>query len=119
MIDQEKIVRFVTAVETKKNFKRCPDKIFRHMISEMGELDAAIHVIDKLSSPDLDGLFNLGSLRQSLSKKVGEELLDIIFLACYMADVYEVDLNALIPKRMKAIADQYEVKIPKAASGRS
>jgi NTP pyrophosphatase (non-canonical NTP hydrolase) len=112
VIDQEKIVKFVTAVETKKNFKRCPDKIFRHMISEMGELDGAIHLVDQLNFPDPDNMLNMGSLRRHLSKKVGEELLDIIFLACYMADIYGVDLNALIPARMKAIAEQYGVKVP-------
>lgn len=110
-VQQNEIVQFVTAVENRKNFKKCPDKIFRHLASELGELDAAIYEIDKLGAPE-DGqqLLHLKDLRAHLSKKVGAELIDMIFLCCYMADFYAVDLNEIIPKRMNDIAVQYGVE---------
>lgn len=102
IINQSLINSFVTAVETKKGFARNPDKVFRHIVSELGELDAAMYAREQLvvSHQRLSPLPN---------DAIGDELLDIIFLACYMADLYAVDLNALARPRMAAIQKQYGV----------
>ena len=101
MINQKEINRFVTAVETKKKFRRDPNMIFRHMISEMGELDGAMYDLERhhAMSPGGEGFF----------AAIGYELVDVIFLACYMADIYGVDLNTIIPGRMQSIAKEYKV----------
>lgn len=103
LIDQDTIVRFVTAIETKKDFKRDPSLIFRHMISEMGELDSEIY---NLESAVKDNVQNLITVFEG---RIGRELVDIIFLACYMADIFNVELNDIFSNRMKSIANQYGV----------
>lgn len=117
LIDQRNIVKFVNAVEKKKAFVPNPDKIFRHIVSEIGELDAAMYEVDKLDKEVLeDSVISSEGLKKLFSKKIGEELLDIIFLCCYMADVYGLDLNNIAPGRMAAIAKQYEVDLPEPVS---
>ncbi len=120
MIDQKTITEFVNRIETKKNFKRNPDKVFRHIVSELGELDSAIHAIDQIDARPESEFITEKNLRGHYCAKVADELLDIIFLACLMADIYAVDLNEAIPARMADIARQYGVKLPEEKkNGRS
>lgn len=112
VIDQTRINSFVNAVEKKKNFSRNPDKVFRHIASELGELDAKMYEVDKLDLEPKDSLVKVEHLKQFFSKKVGEELLDIIFLCSYMAELYGVNLNQLAPGRMEAIKREYSVAWP-------
>lgn len=107
-VDQKNIVGFVDAVETKKGFTRSPDKIFRHIVSELGELDGVMHKIDEIDKYSCP-MINTKQLRKSLCQKIGRELTDILFLTCYMADVYGTDLNQIIPQRMAEIKKQYNV----------
>ena len=109
MIDQTKIVQFVERIETKKKFVRNPDKIFRHLASELGELDGAMFELEKSSEP---GAEVVPEGIRFFQKKIGDELWDLIFLCCYMADVYGVDLNRTVNGRMAAIARQYDVSWP-------
>ena len=104
VIDQSTIVDFVTAVEKKKNFKADPDKVFRHIVSEIGELDGAMHDFDK-SRKSNDKLW-----QEVMQKSIGHELLDVIFLVCYMADIYKLDLNDLVRERIDAIKREYSVE---------
>lgn len=101
MIDQKNIMRFVKAVERKKNFVPYADKVFRHMVSEIGELDNRIYKWEKRSLKKDDW---------KLRRAIGFECIDVIFLACYMADIFKVNLNSITKKRMKDIARQYNVK---------
>ncbi len=95
-IDQERIQEFVDAVEAKKGFKPHYEKIFRHMVSELGELEGAI--------------WNFESKGKS-NFPIGCELIDIISLCVYMATVMQIELNIIFPQRMKAIAEQYGVTV--------
>jgi NTP pyrophosphatase (non-canonical NTP hydrolase) len=99
----------------KKNFSKNPDKIFRHIASELGELDAAMYEFEKLEieeRKDPEGLLNFKNIREFRCKKVGEELLDLIFLCSYMAELYGVDLNEIAPARMESIRREYRVAWP-------
>ena len=90
----------VRAVEKKKKYKRDYNYVFRHLISEIAELDAAIHQYERLG----------GAARHEwLIKNIGNEIIDIIFLACYMADLFKIDLNKIAPERMKNIKIQYGI----------
>lgn len=102
LLDQAGIVRFVRRIEAKKRFKEDPNLIFRHMISEMGELDAQMHLLSKT---------DLVPMQPHFKQNIGYECLDIIFLACYMADVYKISLPDLMQQRMEAIAKKYEVRM--------
>lgn len=111
IINQKFITDFVTAVETKKEFLPVPDKIFRHIVSEMGELDNAIFRIERMEkNKKLYSHFKRA--HKFFTRNIGEELLDILFLVCYMAKVYGVDLNELAPKRIGKIKKQYGVIFP-------
>ena len=113
LIDQTKINSFVTAVETKKGFARNPDKVFRHIVSELGELDNQMHLLETLRIDEkFVNFIKLDTAQKMCKDSIGRELLDIIFLACYMADLYGTDLNALAPGRMEAILKQYQVAWP-------
>ena len=118
LIDQATINSFVNAVETKKGFERNPDKVFRHIVSELGELDAHMHKVDQIRKVNADGLMNLEKVESLLSGKIGAELVDIVFLCCYMAELYGADLNRLAPARMDAIATQYGVEWPEKRRGK-
>lgn len=105
-IDQERIQEFVDAVEAKKGFKPHYEKIFRHMVSEIGELDGAIYKWEqsrmmKDLAPKWDDVF--------IKSTVGTELVDLISLCVYMATVMGIDLNEIFPARMRAVAEQYGV----------
>ena len=105
MIDQEAICRFVNKIENHKKFKRDHNLIFRHIVSELGELDAKIFQYEK------NVLAGLNQTTRYLdSKDVGFELLDIVFLCCYMADVFNINLDDLIEERMGQIKEKYNVK---------
>lgn len=97
LLDEKRIVDFVNAIETRKGFLRNPDLIFRHMVSEMGELDAAMH---RHSNAAGRGILEA-------MENIADELLDIIFLACYMADVFGVGLNRRAPHRVNEIDLKY------------
>lgn len=118
LINQKTIVDFVQTVEDTKGFVPNPDKVFRHLASELGELDAAMYEVDKISpqkiTKTLDKeMIQTKDLRNFFCGKVGNELLDIIFLACYMADIYGVNLNKIAKKRAQDIMREYSVTWPK------
>lgn len=101
LIDTKTIVKFIRTVEDYRGFSRDMRLVFAHMVEEIGELSRAIWEYEKeelqIDHPSPDG--------------IGMELLDIVFLACYLADILAADLNELIPERMDAIRKQY--KVPK------
>lgn len=107
LIDQKKICEFVNAVEAKKKFRRDSNYVFRHMISEMGELDRAMWNTERFGTDRGDEPKD-----HALRTIIGFELLDVIFLACYMAEIYGIELNDLIRLRMLAISKEYDVKWP-------
>ena len=118
IVNQDLINDFVTAVEDEKGFVAHPDKIFRHLVSELGELDRAIFDMDKRIIAEQQFKIDSQSeisirYKKSLSNLIGHELLDILFLTCYMAKVYGVDLNDLAPHRIHLIKGQYGVEWPK------
>ena len=102
IIDQKRIVAFVTAVEKKKEYVPVPDKVFRHIVSELGELDAWMHRFEMAMNSE----FPLKWRR----KKIGGEILDIIFLVCYLAKIYKVDLNEIARGHMNRILSKYQVR---------
>jgi NTP pyrophosphatase (non-canonical NTP hydrolase) len=90
-------------IESAKGYARDYNYVFRHLISEIGELEAAIWNYEKNSNHKNDN-----------RKKIGFELLDIVFLACYMAEIFGVNLNDVTEERMDDIRKQYlfsELKI--------
>lgn len=107
IIPQDQIVKFVRAIERAKGYVENPDKVFRHLVSEVGELDRAI--FDWECLPEGEGQ-RLPAM--VLEKKIGFEVLDIIFLACYMAAIFRIDLNKITAERMVSIAKQYGVPWP-------
>ena len=100
-IDQKAIVEFVQKVEDAKGFKRDVRLVFAHLIEEAGELSRAIWEYEKACGR--------GGMPRA-DDSVGTELLDIVFLACYLADILMVDLNALVPRRMAEIREEYGVR---------
>lgn len=125
IVDQNRIVDFVTSVEQKKGFARDPDKVFRHIVSELGELDAAIYKLECLENtinkvkenPKLlttnriyrNRALNPAAYRRMHKCLIGYELLDLLFLVSYMADLFSIDLNSLAPARMEQIRKKYGV----------
>lgn len=99
-IDTDAIVAFVQKVEDKKSFQRDVRLVFAHLVEEAGELARAIYLHE----------------RQALVRDypdpsdIGKELIDIVFLACYLADILRIDLNKQIPDRMSDIRVQYGVE---------
>ena len=109
IINQRMINRFVNRIEKKKNFKRDHNLVFRHIISEVGELDREIFEFEKKVGADFEKLWP-GSVKRS-QKKIAFEILDIIFLSCYMAELFRIrDINEFAMERMKDIAVKYGVK---------
>ena len=99
-IDARVIQKFVNKVERKKGYKRDPALVLRHLLEECGELSAALWRLEK---------FTTDGLRANRYEDVGKELCDIIFLACYIADILMIDMNKAIPDAMKTVAKQYGV----------
>ncbi len=99
-LDTDAIIAFVQAVEDKKGFKRDVRLVFAHLVEETGELARAVYLHE----------------REALVKDypdpsdIGAELIDIIFLASYLADILRIDLNKQIPERMADIRVQYAVE---------
>ena len=91
-IDTEAIVDFVNTIEEAKGYVKDPRLIFAHLVEEIGELSRALW------------LFESGKAKSTLIIK---ELIDIIFLACYIADILHANLNDEIPDRMEQISEQY------------
>lgn len=99
-INQTEIVRFVKAVEDKKGFVRDYNLVFRHLVEEVGELSRAIWEWEKkgrtLDNPPTDG--------------IGREIVDVVFIALWLADIVGVDVDGSIPRAMDEISAQYGVK---------
>ena len=100
-VDCRRIQSFVDSVERKKNFKRDPGLIMRHLFEEAGECSRALWLLES---------FSPSGLKVCRKYAVASELVDIISLCVYLADVVGVDLNETFPKRFKEIAKQYKVK---------
>ena len=98
---------FVNAVEAKKNFSRDHNLVFRHLVSELGELDARIWQYEKNTKAGING-----SVLTYDAKYIGYELVDIVFLACFLAEIFGVDLDDLIGERIEQIKNQYGVEWP-------
>ena len=99
-IDAHAIQKFVNRVEKKKGYKRDPALVLRHLLEECGELSAAIWQLEK---------FTTDGLRAKRLNDIGRELSDVIFLACYIADILGIDMNKAIPDAMEAVARQYGI----------
>lgn len=99
-INSKKIQAFVTKVETKKKFKRDTNLIFRHLVEEVGECSRALWHYE---------LFCTTGMKSGARKDVAKELVDIISLCVYLADVLHEDLNEIFPIRIREIAKQYMV----------
>lgn len=99
-IDTKKIQAFVTRVEKKKKYKRNAGLIMRHLTEEIGELSAALWRHET-------GAYNLYG---DSKERTAAELVDVISLSVYMADVLSIDLNKAFPKRIDEVARQYGVK---------
>lgn len=102
-INSKKIQDFVTLVETKKGYKRDVGLILRHLFEEVGELSGAIYRYETEQEHHADCCL-------PKREQVAMELVDIISLANYIADVLKIDLNNAFPKRMIQVARQYGVK---------
>lgn len=114
-LNQKKIVAFVEAVEKHKKFIPDPNLVFRHMISEMGELDAAMHVLDTLIREEMKSArfqLNLQGAKIAARSRIATELLDLVFLACYMASIHKINLDELVSIRMASIAVRYGLEWP-------
>ena len=98
-IDTDAIVAFVQKVEEKKSYQRDIRLVFAHIVEESGELASALYKYEREASirdyPD--------------PVAIGRELIDIIFLAAYMADILRIDLNKQIPSRMEEICIEYNL----------
>ena len=90
----------MTRVEKKKKYKRDPNLILRHLFEEIGELSNALWIYESEAKERSTGI------RPEI---VARELIDIISLANYLADVLGIDLNAEFPYRMKEVAKQYGI----------
>lgn len=99
-IDTNAIIKFVQTIEDHKHYKREVRLVFAHLVEEVGELSREIWEHEKdclvIERPDAKG--------------IGSELIDIVFLACYLADILGIKLNDLIPERMSEIREQYGVR---------
>lgn len=99
-VDTDAIVAFVQKVEDTKGFRRDVRLVFAHMVEEVGELSRAVWDHEKAALgqdyPDPSG--------------VGRELIDVVFLACWLADILRIDLNKQVPARMAEIRTQYGIK---------
>ena len=101
LINQDGIVEFVRKVEDKKGYRRDVRLVFAHIVEEIGELAAKIYRYESEAEASASGAAD--------PDPIGKELLDIIFLACYLADILNMDLNEIIPERMAEIRAQYGV----------
>jgi hypothetical protein len=111
-INQKKINKFVNRVETTKGFKRDHNLVFRHIASEIGELDHAIYALERLNPQALGKLTK--DFEASARQCIADELIDIIFLCCYMGELLGAsDLNDRIIERMEDIATKYHVEFKK------
>lgn len=98
-INTARIQAAVTLVENRKRFKRDAGLIMRHIVEEVGELSAALYRYEAS-----------GIIGGSKRTEVGRELIDLISLSVYMADVLGINLNALYPQRMSEVFAQYKVR---------
>ncbi len=99
-IDQDAIVEFVQKVEDTKGFKRDVRLVFAHIVEEVGELSKAIWMNELAAQT--------GTI-DAETRDVAKELIDIIFLSAYLADILAMRLNEVIPERMGEIRQQYGV----------
>ena len=91
-VDTVPIVDFVNTIEDAKGFVKDPRLVFAHIVEEVGELSKALWQLE------------MNKVKTSV---VARELIDILFLICYMADIVHVDINDQIPTRIKEISNQY------------
>lgn len=103
-INAEAITLFVEEVETKKGYRRIPDLVLRHLFEEIGELSAALWKFEEESE--------FSSVMKSPPEptKVARELVDIISLVVWLADIMKIDLNASVRWRMKEVSKQYGIE---------
>ena len=99
-IDTHRIQAFVNKVERKKGYKRDSALVLRHLFEECGELSAALWRLESRARK---------VMRTKHHKAVGKELADVVFLACYIADILGIDMNKAIPDAMEAVAKQYGI----------
>lgn len=99
-IESLRIQKIVDAVEQKKNYKRDPNLIFRHIVEEIGELSRALYIYD--SAKDRGG---------PDATNVIKECVDIISLCNYLSTVLNVDINKIFPIRLREVMAQYNVKL--------
>lgn len=107
-INDEAIVEFVEAVESKKGFKRRADLVLRHILEELAECSAALWKHEEEVENSIHAI--------PPPAKVARELVDIIFLSVWMADILGIDLNEATAWRMKEVAKQYNVEDREAFS---
>lgn len=107
-INTKRILSFVNRVERKKNYKRDVNLIMRHLFEEVGEVSAILY---KFQSPDTP------TLRDIKRRETALELVDVVFLSCYLAEALGVDLDGCVSDRMQAVARKYNVKCPEAKRG--
>ena len=105
-VNSKEIQAFVDRVEKKKSYRREYNLIFRHLLEEMGELSAAIWLLESNHSIPFTG----PGEEISNEQRVGGELVDIISLCVYLATVLEVDLNEVFPWKFSRVARQYGVE---------
>lgn len=109
MVDQKTINSFVNAVEQRKGFKKEYPYVFRHLVTEVAELENAVYAFELYGAPEETGAY----AREHFRRKVGYELWDIIFLACYIAEIFRIDLNGIVKENMDNIRRKYDVEWPK------
>lgn len=100
-INDEAITAFVEEIETKRGYRRRADLVLRHLLEEVGECSAALWKFEEESEAVLEN--------RPEPAKVARELVDIIFLCCWMADILGIDLNEAVRWRMKEVAKQYGI----------
>lgn len=105
-IDSKRIQKFVTMIEDKKGFSRDADLIVRHLFEEIGELSRILWLYK--SNLILSHTGDKPEYAPHTPKDfVARELVDMICLTNYIADVLEIDLDAYFPRRAREVAFQY------------
>ncbi len=106
-LNTEAIVEFVEEVETKKGYKRRADLVLRHLFEEIAECSAALWKHEE----ENEHLWAAGGIApQPAPTKVARELIDIISLTIWMADILGIDLNEAMRWRMKEVFQQYGIE---------
>lgn len=99
-LDTVRIQAFVDRVERRKRFRRDPNLILRHLLEELGECSNRLWLYESATP----------RLREKYRAEVGREIVDMVSLCVYLADVLKIDLNAAYPKRIEEVFRQYNVE---------